>query len=154
MQRILILGNCGAGKSTLARELHARTGIELIHLDRHYYLPGWQQPTEQAWRDTVRQLVDRPRWIMDGNYAGTLDLRLPRADTVFFLDRSAPRCAFRVLRRWWSAPGATRPDMAPGCGERFDLAFLRYVWTYNRRRRPALLRQLATLGPGQRLIHL
>ena len=141
-QRILIIGCCGAGKSTFARQLAKATGLPLISLDRHYWQPEWRETPSAEWTRTVAELAARPRWIMDGNYGGTLDLRLARADTVIFLDYATSTCLWRVTKRTLRYHGRTRPDMAPGCRERFDLPFLRYVATYRRTRRPALLTKL------------
>ena len=149
--RILILGCCGAGKSTFARALAERTGLPLISLDRHYWQPEWRKTPVAEWTRTVAELAARPHWIMDGNYAGTLDLRLARADTIVFLDYPTLTCLGRVTRRTLRHYGRTRPDMAPGCAERFDGPFFRYVATFNRTRRPALLNKLAAAGSDTRV---
>lgn len=76
---------------------------------------------------------------MDGNYGGTLAARLAAADTAVVLDFPTWRCFGRVLRRVISSHGRTRIDMAPGCRERLDLAFLVFVCRYRRQHRPAHL---------------
>jgi adenylate kinase family enzyme len=76
---------------------------------------------------------------MEGNYAGSLDLRLPRADTVIWFDYPTEKCLRRVMVTY----GQVRADMAPGCPERFDLEFLRYVWQFNRIERPKIVAALA-----------
>ncbi len=153
MQRTLILGCCGAGKSTFAGQLHAITGLPLIHLDQHYYRAGWNEPEKAAWTATVRELSERPRWIMDGNYAGTLDLRLSRADTVIFLDYPTLTCLWRITKRILRYRGRVRPAMPPGCRERFDGNFYRYVATYRRERRPGILDKLNEVR-GTKQIHI
>ncbi|MFI7214593.1 hypothetical protein [Micromonospora maritima] len=113
MRRILVVGSSGAGKSTLAGELARRLDLPLIHLDRHYWRPGWTAPDPVEFRAEVAALAARPAWVMDGNYAGTLDLRLPRADALVLCDPSRVRCLTRVLRRRWlhrAMPGAAGPD--------------------------------------------
>ena len=144
MQRILILGCCGAGKSTFATQLAERTGLPLIPLDHHYWQPNWTPTPKAAWEATVAELASRPQWVMDGNYAGTLDLRLPRADTIFYLDYPTAGCLWRITKRIVRYHGRVRPGMAAGCRERFDWPFYRYVATFNRRRRGALLDKLAS----------
>ncbi len=86
MQRVLVIGCSGAGKSPLARQLHERTGLPLIHLDRLFWKPGWEQSDIGEFRDRCRALCDKDEWIMDGSYFSNLSLRLLRADTVFYLD--------------------------------------------------------------------
>ena len=144
MERVLIVGSPGAGKSTFARQLAARSGLPVVHLDQHYWLDGWIEPDADAWHETIKQLLAQPRWIMDGDYGGTLHMRLRDADTVFFLDLPRWLCIMRVLKRISTTYGRTRPDLAEGCPERFDWEFLKYVWNYPYNRRPGLVSKLGT----------
>jgi adenylate kinase family enzyme len=146
MQRVLVIGISGAGKSTFSRALAAKTGLPLIHLDKEFWQPGWVQTPRPDWRMKVAELAASEHWIMDGNYAGTLDLRLPRADTLVWFDYPTLKCLRRVL--WWAATthGKVRADMSPGCPERFDLEFLRYIWTFNAKERPKTVAALAQFG--------
>ena len=70
----------GSGKSTFARALAARTGLPVIHLDLHYWKPGWAQPTDTEWRERQRTLLAGEAWIIDGNHNETLPLRLTIRD--------------------------------------------------------------------------
>src|SRR6185295_2996467 len=112
------------------------TGIPLIHLDRHYWQPGWVRPQADAWRAKVQELACQPRWIMDGNYGGTLDLRLVAADTLVHLDFPTYVCMSRVVRRTLRDLGRQRGGELPdGCAERFDWPFLLFVLQYRRKHR-------------------
>ena len=133
MQRVLIIGISGAGKSTFGRALAGRTGLPLIHLDQEFWRPGWVVTPYLEWRQNVAALALRERWIMEGNFDKTLDLRLPRADTVFWFDSGRLRALWRVTKRVVASYGSVRPDMAMGCPERFDWEFMRYVWSFNDR---------------------
>ena len=154
MRRIMIVGPAGSGKSTLARDLGAVLDLPVIHLDAHYWLPGWVEPPPDVWRERVRQLVLGETWIIDGNYSDTFDLRLAAADTIVFLD--VPRHIYlgRVIVRSLRSFGRVRPDMAPGCRERLDVAFLRWVWTYPSQRRPAMMRRLEEVEGQMQIIWL
>ena len=99
MRRVLVIGISGAGKSTFARRLAERTGLPLIHLDREFWQPGWKITPEPEWRIKVAALVARDAWIIDGGYSASLDLRLPRADTVFWFDYPRGRCLRRIAWR-------------------------------------------------------
>ncbi len=149
--RILVIGSGGSGKSTLAAGIGARTGLPVVHLDALYWRPGWVPTPEDEWRRTVEALVARPSWVMDGNYGGTLDIRLPACDTVVFLDTPRRVCITRVIARWLRYAGRSRPEMTPGCPERITWEFLLWIWSYPRRRRPQILRRLAELSSGQRV---
>lgn len=154
MQKVLVIGSSGAGKSVFARRLAVRTGLPLIHLDAIYWKPGWVKTPKEAWARTVDELLARDRWVMDGNYAGTLDRRLAACDTVVFLDLPRSVCLWRAVKRRVTFRGSARPDMTPGCRERLTWQFIRWIWEYPRRRRPGVLARLAALRPGQRAVVL
>ena len=130
MQRVLVIGSPGSGKSTLATELARRTGLPLIHLDQEYWRAGWVEPNPDEWQRRVAELAGRDRWIMDGNYGGSLTTRLARADTVIDLEFPARLCVWRVLKRIVTSWRQVRPDMAEGCPEHFNLEFLLYTATF------------------------
>jgi adenylate kinase family enzyme len=154
MRRILVIGSPGAGKSTLARRLAERLDLPLIHLDREYFGPGWTMPPRPEWRERVRALAARPAWVMDGNYSSTFDLRMPRAQAIVWLDLPRWRCIAGVLWRVAKHYGRVRPDLGPGCTERFDGSFLRFIWSYPRDMRPRIARLLENLRSGQRVFVL
>jgi len=154
MQRVVIIGCSGSGKSTLARRLAERTGLPVIHLDLEYFAPDWKEPRQQDWAKTVARLAARDRWIMDGNFSGTFPIRLPRADTIVYLDQPTWRCMWRVVKRTIRYYGKVRPDSAPGCRERFDGHFISYVWRYNATRRPGILKTLAEQQATGKAVHI
>ena len=98
-RRVIVTGLAGSGKSTFSLALGAKTGLPVIHLDLHFWRPGWVPPSEEEWRDKQRVLLAGDAWIADGNYHETLDLRLERADTVVFLDIPWWVCAGRGFVR-------------------------------------------------------
>jgi adenylate kinase family enzyme len=139
LQRLVIIGRPGSGKSTLARNIGARLGLPIVHLDQHYFGPRWALPEPGAWAGTVKRLADEERWVMDGNYSATLEPRLNRADAVLFLDLPRPRAMIAVIGRLIRHYGRVREDAAAGCPERFDPAFLRFCWNWRRERPLAFL---------------
>ena len=136
MQKILVIGSGGAGKSTFSAKLGVQLGLPVLHLDAYFWRAGWVEPDKDEWRQTVERLTAKEAWIMDGNYGGTLDIRLAACDTVIFLDMPRYLCLWRILRRRLRFHGQTRPDMAAGCGEHLTWEFIRYVWHYPTARRP------------------
>ena len=110
--RVLVDGMMGSGKSTFARALAARTGLPVIHLDVHYWKPGWVRPSDDEWRERQRALLAGEAWIIDGNYNETLALRLERAETVIFLDTPWWLCASRAFVRGLRKPAARCPRVA------------------------------------------
>ena len=150
----MVIGSGGAGKSVLSRRLSERTGLPVIHLDREYWGPNWQPMTEEQWEARVRELVKRERWIIDGNFGGTIEIRLAAADTVVFLDLPRLICLWNVIRRWATYRRGGRPDMTPGNAEKLDLKFLRWIWGYPRTRRPGIVAQLEALPPTTQVVRL
>ncbi len=149
-RRIMIIGSGGAGKSTLARQLGERLGLPVIHLDREHWQPGWVEPPRAEWEARVAELVAGERWIIDGNYGGTVGLRLAAADTVIFLDFPRVLCVWRVVQRFLAYRGRSRPDMTPGCPEQLDAEFLRWIWhVFPRKTRPTILNLLTEHGAGK-----
>lgn len=132
MQRVLIIGPCGAGKSTLAAQLGQKLDLPVFHMDQLNWRPGWVESTKDELRVRLAEITAGERWLIDGTYGGTLDARLARADAVVYLDYPIRLCAWRLLRRIAAYRGRTRPDMTEGCEERFDLEFFLYVLTWNR----------------------
>lgn len=147
MQRVLVIGSPGAGKSTFARALAVRTGLPLVHLDAEYHLPGWVERPDDEWHAKLEGILAREAWIIDGNYGGSMDRRLARADAAILLDYPTWLCLWRVIKRVTTLNGQVRPDAAPGCPERLDLEFLAYVANFRRVKTRALERRLKAF-PG------
>ena len=116
MDRIIVLGAGGAGKSTLARKIGELLDIEVIHLDSYYWRPNWVATPDGEWTDKVKELLKRERWVMDGNYTSSLELRLKAADAVIFLDRSRLFCLWQVFKRLMKYSG----EFPPGAGGRMQ----------------------------------
>ena len=135
MQRVLIIGCGGSGKSTLARQLGEKTGLPVVHLDKLFWHPGWVESAKEEIDEKIQQVLEEPRWIMDGNYNRTLPNRLEYCDTVIYLDFSRWACLMGVMKRILTTYGKVRPDMGEGCPERFDLEFLKWVWNFNKEKR-------------------
>ena len=131
MQRALIIGPCGAGKSTLAATLGSKLGLPVFHMDQLNWQPGWVESSKDEICERLSAITATGRWLIDGTYGGTLGERLPHADTVIYLDYPIWLCVTRLLRRIWTYRGRTRADMTEGCPERFDIGFLVYLIRWN-----------------------
>jgi adenylate kinase family enzyme len=146
-KRIMVVGSGGAGKSTFARELARLTGLPLIHLDRFFWQPGWIPTPNDDWLERVRQLSGGDSWIIDGNYGGSLTIRVERCDAIVFFDMPRLTCVGGVLQRWLMHRITPRPDLPDGCPEKIDLAFVRWIWDYPRSSRPRIAAALERAGP-------
>ena len=142
MERILIIGNAGAGKSTLARLLADKTKLPLIHLDRLYWCGHWQHRSREEFDRLLQGELERPRWIIDGNFTRTIPKRLEYADTVIFLDLPTLTCLWGITKRLLQNYGKTRQDMGGNCPEKWDknkISLYRGVLTFRKQRRKNLL---------------
>lgn len=126
--RIAILGYSGAGKSTLAAALGRKCCLPVLHLDCVHFKKNWQERPDELALQILKPYMKQENWIIDGNY-GSLAIRdrLELADVVIILKLSRFRCLLRALKRYKMYRGNTRPSMAPGCEEKMDRDFLRWV---------------------------
>jgi adenylate kinase family enzyme len=142
MRRVLVIGSGGSGKSTVAARLGELLELEVNHLDKFYWSAGWVEPERDEWIKTVTELIERDSWVIDGNYSGTLDLRLRKCDTIVFLDLPRVVCLWRIVKRFFLYRNGNRPDVAEGCPEKLDFEFVSWVWNYPRRSRPKVVKLL------------
>jgi adenylate kinase family enzyme len=154
MKRVLVIGSGGAGKSTLALQLGELLDIEVKHLDRLYWQPGWIELSKDEWLDKVRELADEDSWVMDGNYSGTLAVRMQRCDTIVFLDLPRWVCLWRILKRRLVYHNRSRPDVAEGCPEKLDWEFVLWVWNYSRTSRPKVMKLLREHAETKQVVWL
>lgn len=145
MKRVVVIGSGGSGKSTFSKELGRVTGLPVIHLDREFWRPGWEETPKKEWEDRLTELLSAERWVMDGNFGGTRSIRIEAADTVVFLDLPRRVCLYRILKRTVKYYGRSRPDMTEGCNEHIDLEFIGWVWNYRKQRRKRMLEELGDL---------
>lgn len=129
-KRIMIMGSPGSGKSTFSRQLADITGIPLIHLDKVFWNSGWVETPKEEWVKKQAALISGDRWIIDGNYGGTIDIRLEKADTVIYFELSKFVCLTSYLKRVITNMGKARPDMPEGCIEKIDYEFMKYIWNF------------------------
>jgi adenylate kinase family enzyme len=155
-RRVVVTGMAGAGKSTFSRALSAKTGLPVIHLDVHFWKPGWVPTPDDEWREKQRGLLAGEEWIVDGNYHATLGLRLERADTVVFLDRPWWICAQRAFARGVSKRPAGF-ELPVGCDEsawrrlRDEWSLVWRIWRVRRSERERELGILSQHGKHVRL---
>ncbi|TWT26170.1 DNA topology modulation protein [Planomicrobium sp. CPCC 101110] len=154
MKKIAIIGSGGSGKSTFSRALGKRLGIGVDHLDALLWKAGWEPTSRTEQLEIQQQLTQKESWIIDGNYNGTLELRLRAADTIVFLDMPRILCLYRVLKRRWHYRRKPRPDMAAGCGEKITFEFLKWVWHYPNTKRPHVLEMLEGLAGEKTIVVL
>ena len=135
MERILIIGISGSGKSTFANKLGKVLNREVIHLDKVYYPHPfrWEHlQNRDEWKQTVKDLVSKDRWIIDGHYNSTLNIRVPRADTIIFFNFNKFLCLYRVCKR---AMDKTQPfDKAEGNFNRLSWNLIKKIIIFSKKK--------------------
>ena len=125
-----IIGSSGSGKSTLAKRLGERYSLPVLHMDTVHFLPGWVERPFAEEEAIVRQFLDENAggWVIDGNYSKTCYARrLKEADKIIVLWFSPLVCIWRAIRRWQQNKGRVRESSAPGCEEKIDAEFVRWI---------------------------
>ena len=145
--RIIVLGCPGSGKSTFARALAARTGLPLIHLDSVWWRADGSHISRDEFDRALSELLAGEKWIMDGDYSRTYEVRLRAADTVIFLDYPEDVCMAGIVGR----VGEERPDM-PWTESTLDPELVAMVKNYARDNRPVLLELLRRYADRQVLV--
>lgn len=147
MKRVMIIGCPGSGKSTLARALRDATGLPLYYLDRMYWNADRTTVSKEVFRQRLGEVIAKDRWIIDGNYGGTLEMRMQACDTVIFLDYPVEVCLEGVRQR----RGKAREDM-PWVETEEDGEFLQFIRDYARDSRPNVLALLEQYADRQTVI--
>lgn len=122
MEKVIIIGCPGAGKSTFARKLKEKTGLPLFYLDMIWHKEDGTNISRDEFDGKIKEIMKKEQWILDGNYIRTLEMRLKECDTVFLLDYPLELC----LEGASSRIGKERPDM-PWVESEFDLEFRQFI---------------------------
>lgn len=138
MKKIIVIGCPGSGKSTFSRALHRLTGIPLFHLDMLFWNPDRTTAERPVFLKRLSEVLGLEEWIIDGNYASTMELRMQACDTVIFLDYPAELCLQGVRDR----RGTPRSDI-PWVETREDEEFVEFIKTFSTRSRPQVLELLS-----------
>lgn len=133
--KIAVIGYSGSGKSTLARALGERYGIPVLHFDTVHWAPGWQERDRGEAHRLVHEFMERPEWVIDGNYTKfEYERRMAEADEIILLDLSRLNCFVRAWKRYFRHRGRARADMCEGCPEKMDPEFMKWLLWKGRKR--------------------
>lgn len=135
MNRVLVIGCPGSGKTTLSKALAQKTGLPLIHLDKIQWHGDWQCLRGEDFDRILEEEMKKPQWIIDGNYNRTIKMRLSYCDAVIYLDYPTPVSFLGALKRVTENYGRVREDMGGNCKEKFDPAFFWFILTFNLKNR-------------------
>ena len=149
--RISIVGGSGSGKSTLCNILSKELDLPAIHLDAINYEPNWVEIDKTERDNMILSKAQDDKWVIDGNYNKTLKERFDKADLIIWLDYSTLKQLHGILKRYFTTRNSERPEI-PGCKERLEPEFIKYVLTYNKKKRPVILDYLKDVTKEKVLI--
>src|SRR5260370_26828749 len=115
MEKIVIIGSSGSGKTTVSRELGSILDIKVFHMDRLFWQGDWIKVTTDNRVDILEHLVQEKQWIIEGNYINSTKLHLIAADTIIFLDTPPLVCLLRIIKRYRKYHGHSRRDIPEVC---------------------------------------
>jgi len=157
MKRLAIIGSPGSGKTTLSNHLGKKLSLPVIHLDLHFWHKNWQPKNIEKWPQMVEELTSQEKWIIDGDYFNTMDIRLEAADTIVFLNLPLRVCLWRIIKRMLLSHGKVRSDMPDDCKEKFSwqfFSFFKFVLDYHRRKKSIILGKLKNYQNKKKVIIL
>lgn len=156
MQRVMIVGQPGSGKSWLAQALGRQTGLPVVHIDTIHWQPGWVERSLHEKTRLCREVEAGERWIFEGGHSATWENRIARADLLIWIDRSSALRFWRVTLRALRHRGRSRRDLPEDCPEQLVKLpeFYRFMWTTRASSRSKMKRLAATAPAGCRVVHL
>ncbi len=128
--RIIICGISGAGKTTLARNLSRKHGHKALHLDQYFWLDNWTKRPGDEFFNLLDQETDEEKWILEGALLKVVRRYVSKSDLIIWMRPNRMVAIYRILKRVVTNYGKVREEFAPGCYEKLDIAFLRWVWNY------------------------
>ena len=134
LQKVIVIGCPGSGKSHFSRVLHELTALPLYHLDMLFWNADKTTVSREVFDNRLRSILTKDRWIIDGNYSRTMEKRLRACDTVFFLDLPTEVCLDGIKARL----NRPRTDM-PWIETEEDPEFTTYVKSFATAQRPTIL---------------
>ncbi len=99
MNKAIVIGCPGSGKTTFAEKLSRCTGLPLYYLDAIWHKPDKTHIPREEFDERVKEIFATSEWIIDGNYKRTIELRLKQCDTVFLFDLPTEMCLQGVTER-------------------------------------------------------
>ena len=134
MNRIIVIGPSGAGKSEISRKIQGVLNLPLYHLDNIFWKEDRTHITREEFDTKLNELLSKDRWIIDGDYSRTYEIRIQKADTIIFLDYPLEVCLEGVESRI----GKPRTDI-PWKEDIFDPEFKQWIIDWFKNTRPWIL---------------
>ena len=99
MNKVIVIGCPGSGKTTFSEKLHQKTNLPLYYLDAIWHKPDKTHIARSEFDERLHEILKEDFWIIDGNYQRTLETRLQYCDTVFLFDLPVEVCLEGAVSR-------------------------------------------------------
>lgn len=149
--KISIIGGPGTGKTTLSNILSKKYNLPVTHIDGIHHLKNWEIRDKSERDQIILDIVNKDKWIIDGTYHGTLKIRLEKSDFIIWLNYSTFAQLRGVFKRYFKIHGKER-DEIPGCKERLNLEFLKYILNYNKKKRHFIYNSLQNINTNKFIV--
>ncbi len=149
--KISIIGGPGTGKTTLSNALSKKYNLPVTHIDGIHHLSNWEIRDKSERDKIILDIVNKDKWIIDGTYRDTLKTRLEKSDFIIWLDYSTFAQLKGVLKRYFKIHGKERKEI-PGCKERLNFEFIKYVINYNKDKRHHIVNALNNISTDKIII--
>ena len=150
-KRISIIGGSGTGKTTLSNILAKKYNLPVFHLDGIHHLENWQIRDNTERDKIILDILKKEKWIIDGTYKSTLQKRLENSDLIIWLDYSTLSQIKGIVKRCLINLGKERPEI-PGCKERLNFKFFKYVLNYRKKKRHYIVDTLKNIDNNKILV--
>ncbi|MBP3708726.1 MAG: adenylate kinase [Clostridia bacterium] len=147
MQKVIIIGSPGAGKSTFSQKLRDITKLPLYHMDMIYYNEDGTHISKEEFEEKLKEIFKENKWIIDGNYQRTLEMRLKECDTIFLLDYPTEVCIEGAKSRI-----GTKRDEFPWVEEKLDEEFKQRILEFSEKKLPGIYQLLEKYGDGKNVV--
>ena len=151
INRISLIGGPSTGKSTLAENLGRKLNLPITHMDAINYNANWEEVDAKKRDEKYMEIVNTPKWVMDGTYMDTLRDRMLKSDLIIFLDYSSISKFFGIFGRTFKMKGRERKEI-PGCNEKVDLKFIKFTLSWNRKKRKKVYKALEGIDKEKVLV--
>ncbi len=147
MQKVIILGCPGSGKTTFAEKLNKITGLPLYYLDAIWHKPDQTHISREDFDKCITEIFNTSEWIIDGNYNRTIEMRLQQCDTVFLFDLPTELCMQGAIERL----GKERYDL-PWIEKELSPSFKRSILEFPTNHLPRIYELLEKYKTGREIV--
>lgn len=147
MLKIIIIGSPGSGKSTFARKLRDITNLPLYYLDMLWHKKDRTNISREEFDEKLEKILKKDKWIIDGNYQRTIEMRLKECDTVFLMDYPLEVCLSGAEER----VGKKRDDL-PWIEEKVDEEFKQIIVDFSKNKLPQIYKLLEKYQKNKNIV--